>query len=105
MDNQTPFIPISNGNTKTDITINTKVLRKDIIADILPLERAVNNADVKRFNPINKNEIEKSFKPILDNLYTLVPLLVNIETNKSDFNNPNINTRIDVTIIPIKLSL
>lgn len=75
------------------------------MADILPLERAVNNADVKRFKPINKNEIEKIFNPILDNSYTLVPLLVNIETNRFDLNTPSINIRIDVIRIPIKLSL
>lgn len=75
------------------------------MADILPLERAVNNADVKRFSPINKNEIEKIFNPILDNSYTLVPLLVNIETNRFDLNTPNINIKIDVIRIPIKLSL
>ena len=59
-DNQIPSVCNSNGRNKIAIIWNTKVLVKEIIADITPLFKAVKKDDANIFKPVNKNENENS---------------------------------------------
>lgn len=47
-------MPMISGRIKIHAAIMTKVLKKEMIAETLPLENAVNNEDEKIFNPANK---------------------------------------------------
>lgn len=49
-----PFIFSILGNTIRPIVINPNVRRNERIADIFPLDNAVNIAEEKMFNPLNK---------------------------------------------------
>ena len=64
-DNHTPFTPKTNGNVKTEITTKTKVLKNDITAEILPFEKAVNNEELNKFNPMNKNAKENNLTALM----------------------------------------
>ena len=48
---QIPRIPTNKGNTRMPVARNAKLLKKEIVADIFPLERAVKSADAKIFSP------------------------------------------------------
>lgn len=50
----TPFTCQNSGNTKRKTIINPNVRRKDITADIFPLDSAVNKAEEKILYPENK---------------------------------------------------
>ena len=52
--------------------INPKVLKKEIRADILPLDKAVNVAEEKIFMPENRKLKEKSKNPGTAMSYTIV---------------------------------
>lgn len=54
-----PSISKNIGSISTDNDWKTSVLRKETIADIPPLLRAVKNEEVKIFSPVIINEIEK----------------------------------------------
>lgn len=69
-----PLIPIKGGSTNSPAERNTKVLKKDIIAEILPFEKAVNKAEENILNPENKKDILYSINPLMAKLYTLLPL-------------------------------
>lgn len=49
-----PFTAKNCGRINSPATINTNVRKKDIRAEILPFENAVNIADAKIFIPLNK---------------------------------------------------
>jgi len=51
---QMPSTPISSGRISKAAIKNTNVLKKDSIADTLPLENAVNILEEKIFIPVNK---------------------------------------------------
>lgn len=55
---QTPISPNIIGRIRTAPTMNINVLEKDIIADVLPSEKAVNMEDEKIPNPIIINASE-----------------------------------------------
>ena len=58
-DSHTPSISITKGKSNTAEVWNTRVLKKDIIAEIRPLFNAVKNDEPKIAIPQNKNENEK----------------------------------------------
>ena len=51
---QMPFIPHSNGNTKTAAHWKTSVLKKEMSAETKPLFNAVKKEEVERFAPIKR---------------------------------------------------
>ena len=59
----TPSMPHICGKIVMPMVKNPKVLKNDKAADILPLDRAVNIADVKIFIPQHKKLYEKIKKP------------------------------------------
>ena len=58
-----PISPIISGSIKNPMSTNPKVLRKDMIPEIFPLERAVNNIEENILNPIKTNAILNVRKP------------------------------------------
>lgn len=65
---QTPVFPNIVGRIRTAPTINKNVLENDIIADVLPSEKAVNIAEEKIPNPINtklREYMENPYRVIL----------------------------------------
>ena len=52
--NQIPFIPNIIGSTNNPIKTKTNVRINEIVAEILPLENAVNIIEVNILNPMNK---------------------------------------------------
>lgn len=54
---QMPSMPQKIGKISTAATWNTTVLRKEIVADTIPLLRAVKNEEPKILNPQSKKEI------------------------------------------------
>ena len=60
------------GNNNRQITKNTNVLKKDSIADNLPLDKAVKNAVVKTPIPLKRKLNENNLKPFKAILYASV---------------------------------
>lgn len=60
---QTPVTPRKRGSIIRLITINTRVLENDTIADIFPLESAVNIPEEKILNPLNRKLYAKILNP------------------------------------------
>lgn len=52
-----PFMPISSGKNMSPAAKNPKVLKKDMVADIFPLEKAVNRAEANMFTPDNRKHM------------------------------------------------
>lgn len=65
----TPAKPKMRGNNNRQITKNTNVLKKDSIADNLPLDKAVKNAVVKTPIPLKRKLKENNLKPFKAILY------------------------------------
>ena len=61
-ENQIPSTPQKRGKTKTDEIWNTKVLRKEISAEVSPSFKDVKKEEPKMANPENKKEKEKTEK-------------------------------------------
>lgn len=59
-DNHIPSISKNIGNINIIAIWNTKVLKKEIIADINPLFNAVKKLEENIEKPLNKNDIENS---------------------------------------------
>ena len=59
----TPVIPKNRGSTRMLPATSPNVRKKDSMAETLPLDNAVNMADVKIFNPQNKKTQEKMENP------------------------------------------
>ena len=62
---QTPSSSQSQGRSKRLRIRNTKVRRKDRIADTTPLEKAVKRAEAKILIPVNRKLMENRAKPWL----------------------------------------
>ena len=60
-----PLIPKIIGNTIMVPTKKMKVLEKDMIADIFPLDRAVNSILEKVLKPTNSNARENNRLPVI----------------------------------------
>ena len=60
---QTPLIPKNIGRTIIQEPSKTKVRRVEIIAEIIPLFKAVKNDDANKLKPTSKKEIEYTLKP------------------------------------------
>ena len=99
----TPFIPIILGNIDIPIIKNTNVLSNDSIADIFPLEYAVNIPDANIPIPENMNDIENILNPFDVISNSSLPLLANNPINVSDNIIEVINTIIPNTPTIIKL--
>lgn len=54
MASHTPVIPSRFGRVSRESRINTKVLQKEIIAEFLPSDKAVNSDEEYTLNPINR---------------------------------------------------
>ena len=65
IDTHTPVVSNKPGNIANMPSINTKVLRNETNAEILPFDTDVKNTDEKIFVPANKYPIEKIIKPVL----------------------------------------
>lgn len=78
MASQTPVTPNKFGSVNKAIKMKKNVLEKEIIADVLPSDKAVKSADVKIFVPENKNPVEKIRNPTKASSYTELSLGVNI---------------------------
>ena len=63
--NHTPLTPKIRGNVSSNSVISPNVRKKDMIADIFPLERAVKIAEVKIFIPQHRKLNEKIKNPFL----------------------------------------
>lgn len=55
----TPVMPNISGRISRHIVISPKVRKKEITADIVPLDKAVNAAETNILIPLNKKLIEK----------------------------------------------
>lgn len=60
---QAPSPPIIRGSSKSPTAMKTKVRMKEIIAETLPLEKAVNRAEVKILRPEKRKLMLKIAKP------------------------------------------
>ena len=60
---QTPVIPRTGGSVKRQIAVNTNVLAKEIMADIVPLESAVKMPEDVILIPLNKKATANILKP------------------------------------------
>ena len=63
--NHTPFTSQIRGKVSSKSVISPNVRKKDIVADIFPLERAVKIAEVKIFIPQHKKLNDKIKNPFL----------------------------------------
>ena len=81
--------------------MNTKALENDIIAEIFPLENAVNNPEAYIFSPVNMKAIEKILRPFKARLYTLLELA----TKDVTIYGANVKQRIKIIIEDIKINL
>ncbi len=61
----TPATPKNPGKIKRNTKINPNVRKKDITADALPFDSAVNKAEAKILQPENRNPNEKMENPFL----------------------------------------
>lgn len=71
--NQIPVMPIKLGKISMAALMKIKVRRNDIIADNLPLFKAVNRAEAKMLAPTKRKQTEKMRKPSEAKAYTWVP--------------------------------
>lgn len=60
---QAPLIPKKLGKVRSANTVNTRVLLEEIIAEILPFDRAVKKPELVIFSPLNKKFIANSLNP------------------------------------------
>ena len=100
---QTPFTPNSMGRVSNPIVIKQNVLKKEIIAETFPLDKAVKIAEEKILNPQNKKLIGKIKNPFLAISYTSLPAGENTLTRRSPKNIDIMKTNIDIK--PMKVIL
>ena len=74
-ESQMPFMPSRWGNTRMAVTWNTRVRRKEITADTMPLLSAVKNAEPKMLKPQSRKLREYSFMPRVVTLVAAVVVL------------------------------
>ena len=63
MASHTPVTPSRFGRIISDKMINTQVLPKEIMAEVFPSDKAVNNDEEKILNPLNKKDNAKIRRP------------------------------------------
>lgn len=101
----TPVTPNKFGNISNDTSKNTKVLKNERIADILPLFKAVNIAEENMFIPINRRDIEKILNPLNAIVNTDVPTLAKILITGLDNMKDSKNVMSEIEVIARKLIL
>lgn len=101
----TPVTPNKFGNISNDTSKNTKVLKNERIADILPLFKAVNIAEENMFIPINRRDIEKILNPLNAIVNTDVPTLAKILITGLDNTKDSKNVMSEIEAIARKLIL
>lgn len=101
----TPVTPNKFGNISNDTSKNTKVLKNERIADILPLFKAVNIAEENMFIPINRRDIEKILNPLNAIVNTDVPTLAKILITGLDSTKDSKNVMSEIEVIARKLIL
>lgn len=101
----TPVTPNKFGNISNDTSKNTKVLKNERIADILPLFKAVNIAEENMFIPINRRDIEKILNPLNAIVNTDVPALAKILITGLDNMKDSKNVMSEIEVIARKLIL
>ena len=101
----TPVTPNKFGNISNDTSKNTKVLKNERIADILPLFKAVNIAEENMFIPINRRDIEKILNPLNAIVNTDVPSLAKILISGLDNTKDSKNVMSESEVIARKLIL
>ena len=101
----TPVTPNKFGNISNDTSKNTKVLKNERIADILPLFKAVNIAEENMFIPINRRDIEKILNPLNAIVNTDVPTLAKILITDLDNTKDSKNVMSEIEVIARKLIL
>lgn len=101
----TPVTPNKFGNISNDTSKNTKVLKNERIADILPLFKAVNIAEENMFIPINRRDIEKILNPLNAIVNTDVPTLAKILIIGLDNTKDSKNVMSEIEVIARKLIL
>ena len=84
------------------IPINPNVRKKDIIADALSFDKAVNKAEAKILQPENKNANEKILKPFLVISRTFLLSAVNIPAIVSPVKKENRNMKAEIVNIEQK---
>ena len=65
MANHTPVTSKNFGKIKREIIINPNVRKKEIVAETLPFDNAVNKAEAKILQPENRKPNEKIENPLL----------------------------------------
>ena len=63
MASHTPVTPRIGGSAVSESRMNTNVRANEITAEVFPSESAVNSAEEKILNPLNKNARQKREKP------------------------------------------
>lgn len=89
---QTPVILKNLGNVIKVMVIKPKVLRKEIMADILPFDSAVKKAETKILKPLKRKLKEKIIKPFLASRYNKVLFGV----KKLTIFSPNTNDKVKI---------
>ena len=98
-----PITPSINGNIIIPKLSKTNVFKKDIRADILPFENAVNIPDIKILVPTNKKAKEYIFKPSIVMLNTFVPGSVKKLTKKGEAKTIAIHIKTDIVHTNLRL--
>lgn len=99
MANHTPVTPKNSGKIKRKIKINPNVRKKDIVADTLPFDNAVNKAEAKILQPENRNPNEKIENPLLVISKTFSLFLANILAMLSPAKKESRNTKKEIASI------
>ena len=102
MANHTPLTSKNLGKTKRKININPNVRKKEIVAETLPFDNAVNNAEAKILQPENRKLNEKIEKPFLVISKTFSLFSANILAMLSPVKKENINTKTEIASIKQK---
>ena len=102
MANHTPVTSKNLDKTKRKIIINPNVLKKEIVAETLPFDNAVNNAEAKILQPENRNPNENIEKPLLVISKTFSLFSANICAILSPAKRESRNTKTEITHIKQK---
>ena len=60
---QAPVMPRNLGRRRSAAVVNSRVLQKEMMAEVFPLDSAVKNPEDVMFNPLNRKLTAKSLKP------------------------------------------
>ena len=98
-----PFIPKMAGSTTIVININTKDLENASMAEITPLDSAVNMPLANILNPIKKRAIVHILFPVTARLYTGLSGRANTDTRGLVSKNDTITVSIEINAITLRL--